>query len=59
MLQSFDPSARREDIAVALSEDGGVIVTGAASMALLDQVLADFRAPFDAEGHRFANDFNG
>ena len=43
----------------ALSEHGGVIVTGAASMALLDQVLADFRAPFDAEGHKFANDFNG
>jgi len=59
MLQSFDHSARREDIAVALSEHGGVIVTGAASMALLDQVLADFRVPFDAEGHKFANDFNG
>ncbi len=25
MLQSFDHSARREDIAVALSEDGGVM----------------------------------
>ena len=50
MLESFDPSRRREDIIAALSRDGGVIVKGAASMVLLDQVLADFRAPFDAEG---------
>ena len=59
MLESFDPSGRREDMIAALSRDGGVIVTGAAPIALLNQVLVDFREPFDAEGHKFANDFNG
>jgi ectoine hydroxylase-related dioxygenase (phytanoyl-CoA dioxygenase family) len=59
MLQSFDQLARREDIVAALSKDGGVIVSDVAPMALLDQILADFREPFEAEGHKFANDFNG
>ncbi|UXX84297.1 phytanoyl-CoA dioxygenase family protein [Roseovarius pelagicus] len=46
-------------VAEALLSDGGVIVENLAEPALLDQILADFDAPFDEQGDKFANDFNG
>jgi len=45
--------------AATLLQDGGVIVENAAPPDLLDQVLEDLRAPFDEQGLKFTNDFNG
>ena len=45
--------------AQALLADGAVIIEEVAKTALLDQVLEDFKAPFDEQGHKFSNDFNG
>ncbi|MEO0372766.1 MAG: phytanoyl-CoA dioxygenase family protein, partial [Pseudomonadota bacterium] len=42
-----------------LLADGAVIVENVVPEALLNQVLADFKAPFDEQGHKFSNDFNG
>jgi ectoine hydroxylase-related dioxygenase (phytanoyl-CoA dioxygenase family) len=46
-------------VANALLRDGAVIVERLAPEGLLDQIGSDLRAPFDDQGHRFANDFNG
>ncbi|WP_137700782.1 phytanoyl-CoA dioxygenase family protein [Marimonas lutisalis] len=46
-------------VAQTLLSDGAVIVENVATETLLDQVLADFRKPFDEQGLKFANDFNG
>ncbi len=46
-------------VAERLLLDGGVIVENVVEPALLDQVLSDFRAPFDAYGDKFTNEFNG
>lgn len=48
-----------EDVAARLLEDGGVIVEQVADAALLDRIVADFRGPFDEQGDKFTNDFNG
>lgn len=50
-----DPAA----VADTLLQDGGVIVEMLADPALLDRINADLRGPFDDQGHKFANDFNG
>ena len=42
-----------------LMADGAVIVEKVIPAALLDRVLADFRGPFDAQGLKFTNEFNG
>ncbi|WP_272005371.1 phytanoyl-CoA dioxygenase family protein [Roseovarius sp. ZX-A-9] len=46
-------------VAETLLKDGAVIVENLAEPALLDQILADFDAPFEEQGDKFANDFNG
>lgn len=43
----------------ALLADGAVIVEHAVPEALLDEVQADLRDPFDEQGLKFTNDFNG
>ena len=48
-----------ETIGATLLADGGVIVRNVFDADLLDQVLGDFRAPFDEQGLKFTNDFNG
>ncbi|RKF16728.1 phytanoyl-CoA dioxygenase family protein [Roseovarius spongiae] len=42
-----------------LLADGAVIVENVAEGGLVEQILDDLRAPFDAYGDKFANDFNG
>jgi ectoine hydroxylase-related dioxygenase (phytanoyl-CoA dioxygenase family) len=46
-------------VAKALLSEGGVVVEAVAGPDLLDRVTADLRGPFDEQGHKFANDFNG
>ncbi len=46
-------------VAKTLLADGGVIVDSVVEPALLDRILDDFKDPFDEQGHKFANDFNG
>lgn len=48
-----------DSAAAALLADGAVIVESVAPPDLLDRVLADFRGPFDEQGLKFTNDFNG
>jgi ectoine hydroxylase-related dioxygenase (phytanoyl-CoA dioxygenase family) len=46
-------------VADTLLTDGAVIVENAVATPLLDQILSDLRAPFDQQGMKFTNDFNG
>ncbi|MEL6647562.1 MAG: phytanoyl-CoA dioxygenase family protein [Pseudomonadota bacterium] len=48
-----------EQAADTLLSDGAVIVEDVAKEELLDQILQDFEAPFQEQGHKFSNDFNG
>lgn len=58
-MHYLDSTATSEKVITTLLEDGAVIVTDEASDELIDRILADFRGPFDEQGHRFMNDFNG
>ena len=51
--------ADTDAVADTLLAEGGVIVETLAPADLLDRIIADLRGPFDEQGHRFANDFNG
>ncbi len=46
-------------VADQLAKDGAVIVENVVPPALLDQVLAELREPFDKQGLKFTNEFNG
>ncbi len=46
-------------VAETLLEDGAVIVERVIPDDVTRQTLADFRAPFDEQGLKFTNDFNG
>ena len=46
-------------VADTLLRDGAVIVESVIPETVLDQTLADFRGPFDEQGLKFTNDFNG
>jgi ectoine hydroxylase-related dioxygenase (phytanoyl-CoA dioxygenase family) len=52
-------SATASDLGACLSSDGAVIVERAVPEIVLEQVLDELRAPFDAQGLKFTNDFNG
>ncbi len=56
-IQRLTPDA--DACAGALLQDGGVIVENAVSADVLDQIERELRGPFDEQGHKFANDFNG
>ncbi|MDC0343691.1 MAG: phytanoyl-CoA dioxygenase family protein [Aestuariivita sp.] len=51
--------ASAQTVATTLLNEGGAIVESAIPETLLETVLADFQGPFDEQGHKFANDFNG
>ncbi len=59
MIVTFDQNADADEIVVALLRDGGVIVTGQAPIDVVDSISGELRAPFDEQGHKFSNDFNG
>lgn len=46
-------------VAATLLQDGAVIVEQIIPDPLLDTVLADLRGPFDEQGLKFTNEFNG
>jgi ectoine hydroxylase-related dioxygenase (phytanoyl-CoA dioxygenase family) len=50
---------RQDDISARVMADGAVIIESVIPASLLDQVLSDLRAPFDEQGLKFTNDFNG
>ncbi len=39
--------------------DGGAIVFNQATSEVVDRILGSLRKPFDEQGKRFENDFNG
>ena len=51
--------ANATTVANRLLADGAVIVDGVIPDDLLNTVLGDLRAPFDEQGLKFTNDFNG
>ena len=59
MLHTLGEESKAEEIAEILLRDGGVIVTDSAPVDLMDIIAEDLRGPFDAQGLKFSNDFNG
>ena len=59
MLQTLDNKSGSEDIINTLRRDGGVIVANQVSAELIDKVKTELRKPFDAQGNKYQNDFNG
>jgi hypothetical protein len=59
MVQTLHKDAQSDEVVAALLRDGGVIVAKQASGDVIDRILKDLRAPFDEQGHKFMNDFNG
>ena len=59
MLLALKKDTKSSEIAKILLRDGGVIVKNQADNALMDAIKADLRGPFDEQGDRFGNDFNG
>lgn len=59
MLQSFDSQSDSADIVSALMKDGGVIVANQVEDDLVERVSSELRQPFDTQGHKFQNEFNG
>jgi len=59
MLQTFNDQTPHEHLVTALLNDGGIIIERLVEDTVIDQVIAQFRPHFDAQGHKFQNDFNG
>ncbi len=59
MVQTLDRDSHSNEVVAALLRDGGVIVANQASDDVMDRILKNLRGPFDEQGHKFQNDFNG
>lgn len=59
MLQTLDNQSSTEDVVNALLKDGGVIVLNQVQDDLIDKINAELRPPFDMQGKKFQNTFNG
>ena len=59
MVQTLDRESHSNEVVAALLRDGGVIVANQASDDVMDRILKNLRGPFDEQGHKFQNDFNG
>ncbi len=59
MVQTLDRGSHSNEVVAALLRDGGVIVANQVSNDVIDRILKNLRGPFDEQGHKFKNDFNG
>jgi ectoine hydroxylase-related dioxygenase (phytanoyl-CoA dioxygenase family) len=59
MVKSYANKTTADTISATLLQDGGVIVLNQAPDELIDKVAQELRAPLDAKGREFENDFNG
>ena len=59
MLKTLDKSVSSDAVARHLLADGAVIIENQADHVLIDAVKAELRTPFDEQGLKFTNDFNG
>ena len=59
MVQTLDRESDSNDVVAALMQNGGVIVADQVSDDVIDRILENLRGPFDEQGHKFQNDFNG
>jgi ectoine hydroxylase-related dioxygenase (phytanoyl-CoA dioxygenase family) len=59
MVQTLDKESHSNEVVATLLRDGGVIVANQASDDVMDRILKNLRGPFDEQGHKFQNDFNG
>lgn len=59
MIKTYTNAVSADGIIKTLLKDGGVIVTNVIDSEIIDAVKADFRGPFDEQGLKFSNDFNG
>jgi len=58
-IEYFDPDIETAKVVAALRRDGAAVIRNQVGDDVADAVLAEFRAPFDAEGRLTENDFNG
>ena len=58
-LKTFANTADSDEIANALLQNGGVIVTQQVDNSVIDQIAKELRPHFDKYGAKFENDFNG
>lgn len=59
MVQTLDRESDSNDVVAALMQNSGVIVADQVSDDVIDRILENLRGPFDEQGHKFQNDFNG
>ncbi len=59
MLQTLDNQSSSEDIASVLMRDGGVIVANQVQGDLIDKINTELLTPFNNQGDKFQNNFNG
>ena len=59
MLSTFEATSNIDEILGALGRDGGVIISNQVSHKTVDAVASELRQAFDAQGHKFQNEFNG
>ncbi|MEM7001185.1 MAG: phytanoyl-CoA dioxygenase family protein [Pseudomonadota bacterium] len=58
-MQQFEANIDSKTVAHALRADGAVVLRSVAETELLDEIEAELRPHFIAEGAKFQNDFNG
>ncbi len=59
MVQTFDHNSQTNDIISALLKDGEVIVTQQTTSDIIETIRSELRTPFDEQGNKFTNNFNG
>jgi len=59
MIAHFSANERTQAMSEALFEQGAIIVEQVVDQSLISTIKAELQSPFEAEGHRFQNDFNG
>ena len=58
-LEYFEPDVDSATVVAALRRDGAAVVVNQISAEIADEIQAELRGPFDAQGRRDESDFNG